>query len=179
MTKMQLETERIKILPLSAEQLKKYINCDFSLEDELRLKREPRNIQKELKEVINSQILSPVIDGNKNYLFFTLWTVIDKSKNVMVGDMCFKGEADENGAVEIGYGIYPAFQNQGYMKESVNCLVDWALSLENVEKVAAETDSNNFASHHILNFCGFKQLISENNKILWQKSKIRNFNVNV
>ena len=78
-------------------------------------------------------------------------------KNVpgtIVGDFCFKG-LGKDGVVEIGYGLREEYQHQGYMVETVKVITEWALSMEGVCAVEAETDPENVASQNVLMRAGF------------------------
>ena len=94
-----IETERLILIPLTHEQLIKYMRLDNSLETDLNLNETSRTISPELKEALGQTILPNVADTNKNYLFSTLWTVISKDENKMVGALCFVGEPNEEGEV--------------------------------------------------------------------------------
>lgn len=72
-----------------------------------------------------------------------------------VGDLCFKGAPDENGAVEIGYGIDTPMQGNGYASEMVAAMIHWALVQSDVKMVIAETDEKNIASQKVLLKNGF------------------------
>lgn len=113
------ETVRLYLVPLTYGQLIKYIRNGNSLELELGVNRSSRVISPELKEAIEQTILPNVGDPNKNFLYSTLWTQISKVENKMVGDICIVGEPNEFGEIEIGYGTYGDFRNQGFMKEAV------------------------------------------------------------
>jgi [ribosomal protein S5]-alanine N-acetyltransferase len=80
-----IETERLTLLPLTYNQLSKYIKCDNSLEEELRVGKSSRTISPELKEALEETIMLNVADETKNHLFCTLWTVISKLEQKMVG----------------------------------------------------------------------------------------------
>jgi len=101
-----IETKRLILKPLTHPQLLKYLKLDNSLEMDLNLKTTSRAISAELREALEQTILPNVADTNKNYLFSTLWTVISKEENKMVGDLCFIGEPNTDGEIEIGYGTY-------------------------------------------------------------------------
>ena len=70
-------------MPLTYDQLLKYIRCDHSLEAELNLQPSSRKISTELKEALEQTILPNVADPNKNYLYSTLWTAVLKEENSM------------------------------------------------------------------------------------------------
>lgn len=145
-----IQTERLILKPLTHEQLLKYIEADNSLETELGLNKSERTISPELKEALEQTILPNVADKTKNYLFSTLWTVISKSENTMVGDLCIVGEPSPEGDIEIGYGTYDAFRGKGYMKEAVGGIIQWAKSQPDVVSIIAGTEKTNVASYTIL-----------------------------
>ena len=57
--------------------------------------------------------------------------------------------------VEIGYGILPSYEGNGYMTEAVQGMTRWAFAQQDVDFVEAETDPDNRASQRILEKCGF------------------------
>ncbi len=145
-----IETDRLIIKPLTYLQLQKYIRNDNSLETELNLNETLRSISDELKDALENTILPYVADTSKNYLFSTLWTLILKEQNKMIGDLCFYGEPNEAGEIEIGYGTYEDFRGNGYMKEAVGSMVAWAKSQPGVKSIIASTDKTNKASYALL-----------------------------
>jgi ribosomal-protein-alanine N-acetyltransferase len=163
-----IETQRLLIKPLTYEQLIKYINCDDTLYADLHLNNTERSISAELKEALEQTIVPNVANASKNYLFNSLWTIITKAENKMVGDICFVGEPDENGKVEIGYGTYEAFQGKGFMKEAVGSIVKWAFEQPNVKIVAASTNKDNVASYSVLEKNGFVKIGETEELFNWQ-----------
>jgi len=145
-----IETKRLLIKPLSYSQLVKYIQIDNSLETELNLDKTSRTISPELKEALEQTILPHVADASKNYLYSTLWTVISKADNKMVGDLCFVGEPNACGEVEIGYGTYDKFQRRGFMTEAVGGMIECAKQQPEVKAIIASTDKTNVASYSVL-----------------------------
>jgi [ribosomal protein S5]-alanine N-acetyltransferase len=145
-----IETERLILQPLTYGQLVKYTKCDNSLEEELSLNKTSRTISPELKEAFEQTILLNVADKTKNYLYSTLWTAISKTENKMIGDLCIVGEPNENGEIEIGYGMYEEFQNKGFMTEIVSGIIEWAKTQPIVKSIIASTDKTNTASFKVL-----------------------------
>jgi RimJ/RimL family protein N-acetyltransferase len=145
-----IETERLILKPLTHEQLIKYIRLDNSLETELNLNETSRTISPELKDALEHTILPNMADPSKNYLFSTLWTVISTEENKMVGDICFVGEPNTEGEVEIGYGTYKEFRKRGFMTEAVAGIIKWAEKQPNIRSIIASTDKSNIDSYSIL-----------------------------
>jgi RimJ/RimL family protein N-acetyltransferase len=145
-----IETERLILIPLTHGQLIKYVKLDNSLETELNLNETSRTISPELMEALEQTILPNVADPNKNYLFSTLWTVILKKENKMVGDLCFVGEPNEEGEVEIGYGTYEEFRKRGFMTEAVGAMIKWAGKQPGIRSIIASTMKSNIDSFSVL-----------------------------
>ena len=162
-----IETLRLTLKPLTYDQLLKYIRCDHSLESELGLNPSDRSIEPALVEALEQTILPHVADPARNYLFNTLWTAIDRDAQQMVGDLCFVGEPNEAGEVEIGYGTYPEFQGQGYMTEMVNGMVAWAKTQPGVRAIIASTDATNVASYRVLQKNNFVQTGDGDGVLKW------------
>ncbi|HRI61755.1 MAG TPA: GNAT family N-acetyltransferase [Saprospiraceae bacterium] len=163
-----VETERLILLPLTYDQLLKYIKADHSLEAELHLNETSIIISDELKEALEQTILPNVADPNKNYLYSTLWTLIWKKENKMVGDLCFVGEPNEEGEIEIGYGVYDAFKNMGFMTEAVGGMIEWAKTQPNVKSIYAATEKDNAASFSVLIKNNFVQGEVSETKLNWR-----------
>ena len=71
-----------------------------------------------------------------------------------VGDLCFKG-LPENGQPEIGYGLLPEYEHQGYATEAVRAACRWAFEQPGVTAVEAETAPDHAASQAVLHRVGF------------------------
>lgn len=163
-----IETERLIIRPLTYDQLVKYIRVDNSLEKELFLNESSRVIPTELKEALEQTILPMVADKTKNYLYSTLWSIISKEKNIMVGDLCFIGEPNANGDVEIGYGTYDEFRRQGFMTEALGGMVKWVESQSHVVSIIATTEKSNIASFTVLEKNNFIKIGETETMLNWR-----------
>jgi RimJ/RimL family protein N-acetyltransferase len=152
-----IETERLIIKPLTYEQLTKYVRLDNSLETELDLNATSRTISADLKEALEQTILPNVADSNKNYLFSTIWTLISKTDNKMVGDLCFVGEPHADGVIEIGYGTYEEFRKRGFMTEAVGAMIKWAKKQPDIRTIIASTDKTNVDSYSVLQRNNFQK----------------------
>lgn len=163
-----IQTFRLNLLPLSYDQLQKYIKNDQSLEKELNLKDSTRSISPELKEALQQTILPNVADPAKNYLYSTLWTIINRADRQMVADLCFVGEPNSDGEIEIGFGTYEQHQGHGYMTEAVTGMIKWVREQAGVKSIFAQTEMGNFASMSVLQKNGFVQLSSGEKLSSWR-----------
>jgi RimJ/RimL family protein N-acetyltransferase len=163
-----IRTERLILQPLTYGQLVKYIAADGSLEKELQLNETSRTISPELKEALEQTILPNVADTLKNYLYSTLWTAISKSDKKMIGDVCFKGEPNAEGEIEIGYGTYDEFQGKGFMTEIVAGMLTWAKTQPLVKAVIASTNKTNTASFRLLQKNNFIKVGETDTEFNWR-----------
>lgn len=164
-----IETERLIIKPLSYEQLVCYAQNDASLEKLLNVNISSRVISEDLWEALESTILPNVADTSKNYLFSTLWTAILKSENKMVADLCFYGEPNKEGEIELGYGTYEEYRGRGIMTEMVSAIVEWAQKQPNVTAIIASTSKLNKASYSVLEKNSFVQIAENDGLLTWKR----------
>lgn len=94
-----------------------------------------------------------------------------------VGSCGFKGPPAENdGAVEIAYGVVPDHQGKGYASEAAEALVAFAFASADVRLVRAHTLPRVSASTRVLTKCGFRhvgEVIDPEDGLVWRWEKRR------
>lgn len=163
-----IETSRLILKPLNHSQLIKYLENDPSLDQELNLDVSSRDISPELREIMEGTIIPKVSQTDSDSIYSTLWTVIEKGHNKMVGDLCFTAGPDEQGEIQIGYGTYERFRNMGFMTEAVDGLIKWAQKQPNVKSITATTDKKNIASYSVLIKNRFKRVAKNGSIFQWR-----------
>ena len=107
-------------------------------------------MQKEYDVLVCTTIIETGIDiQNVNTII-----VNQNDSGDWVGDLCFKG-LPENGQPEIGYGLLPEYEHQGYATEAVRAACRWAFEQPGVTAVEAETAPDHAASQAVLHRVGF------------------------
>lgn len=165
---MKLETERLYLAALTPEQLEQLVYDTSQLEKELKCFWQAENIEGVFRSILLGQV-AKASEDREHYLWHTFWLIIRKTDNVVVGTIDFKDIPDENGAVELGYGLGKNHEHNGYMTEAVGAMCNWAEKQEGVACVIAETEIDNKASQRILQKCGFMEY-QRNETIWWKKS---------
>jgi ribosomal-protein-alanine N-acetyltransferase len=169
-TKGELQTERLRLIPLDATNLRLSIEDPVQLEASLCL--EPRgSLPPEQVVEATRQMLDGVLGDADNWLFHTNWSIVLTAQSRIIGGLCFKGPPDEHRCVEIGYGLDPPFQGHGYMTEELGETVRWALNQADVLAVVCETDRGNVASHGVLRRVGFAPCHETAEQIGWRISR--------
>lgn len=161
---MLIQTERLELIPLTLNQLKLWIEDISQLEKELDCSYKAESMEGFFLEVVKGQYEITQKDPN-NYLWHSFFFLVRKDDRVVVGSADFKDIPNENGEVEIGYGLGKEFEHNGYMTEAVKAMCGWALKQNGVTSVIAETDLEGLASQKILKSCGFKK--DKEGETLW------------
>ena len=151
-----IETKRLLIKPLTAEELKKQLDSPDDFAKELGLIPSRSLVDPETKDAILNDLLPSIVDAAKDAHFYTMWIVIEKVQRAIIGGICFHGEPDEEGEVEIGYGIDDDYRNRGFMTETIAGLICWVHENKNVKAIKAETEIENHASVRVLEKNNFK-----------------------
>lgn len=99
------------------------------------------------------EMLQGCLDHPYDRDWYALWMIEDR-RGSHIGDLSFKGP-ENNGSVEIGYGINEENRGNGYATEAVIAAAEWALRQPGVRRVEAETEPGNRASQRVLEKCGF------------------------
>ncbi|MDU0206380.1 GNAT family N-acetyltransferase [Paenibacillus sp. MAH-36] len=97
-----------------------------------------------------------------------VWFISLAEDNQVIGDIGFKGKPDDQGTVEVGYGIIPEMHNKGIATESVGAIIEWAFSSGKVKKIVAECLVDNMPSVRVLEKLGMTRTGASNCMINWE-----------
>jgi ribosomal-protein-alanine N-acetyltransferase len=75
-----------------------------------------------------------------------------------VGLIGFHGPPDEDGRAEIGYAVFAPFRRQGYAREAVSGLIEWAGRRHGVRRFLAAIAPDNEPSMRLALGLGFRQI---------------------
>jgi len=161
-----IETKRLIIKPLSYDELVKHIRSPRELSDEMSLKPSSSLMDEQTQEAILTDLLPNLSDATKNPLFYTMWIIIEREENAIIGGVCFHGEPDINGEVEIGYGTDYDYRNRGYMTETIDGMILWARDNDKIRVINAGTDKSNLSSIRVLEKNGFKMTTQSDSTVI-------------
>ena len=86
----------------------------------------------------------------------------------MIGTIYFKS-LPVDGVSEIGYGMSPQYEGNGYMSEALETMLKYGKE-NNIKTVIADTMIDNVKSQKVLLRNGFINIETKDNKLLFQKS---------
>jgi RimJ/RimL family protein N-acetyltransferase len=86
--------------------------------------------------------------------WFVRFIVLKESREI-IGSTSFHGAPDNEGMIEIGLGIEPAFQGKGYAKESLQAMWSWAINSPEVRTLRYTVSPDNLPSIAVIKYFGF------------------------
>ena len=82
----------------------------------------------------------------------------DQAGRHVIGSIGFHGAPDEHGRLEIGYKVEGEFRRQGYAREAVRAMLDWAATTHGIHRFVASISPTNEASLSLTAAFGFEQV---------------------
>lgn len=84
--------------------------------------------------------------------------IVDRSRNIAVGSVSFHAAPDENGMVEIGIGIAPEEQGNGFATEALGAMWNWVIHEPAVKLLRYTVSPENAPSMAIIKKFEFPQV---------------------
>ena len=158
MTLFEIQTPRLRLLALEADQLEQAWKAPARLEAELGLRLSRAVITPVVERAIRSKLARLARAPQTEHVWLTYWLLVIQAEAFGSGLAGFKGVPNAAGETEIGYGIDPAAQGHGYMTEAVRGLAEWAFTRPECRAITArQVRPDNLASQHVLSNNGFRQ----------------------
>lgn len=83
------------------------------------------------------------------------YLMIHRNDETLIGACGYNGPPDDNGEVEIGYGIAPSYRGHGLTTEAAEAMTATAFGKPGVSAIRALTSPEPNASTRVLSKCGF------------------------
>lgn len=157
-----IESERLRLIPLTHEQLQLTHADRQAMELSLGLNPSAMLVdslyQHEIDDAMINFWLPKTREHAEQYLWYTSWEIVLKNTNTIIGGMGFGGEPNEIGEVETGYMIDGNHHNKGYATEALRTMIHWAFTHDAVQAIIICTYTDNLPSRKMVDKCGFKQV---------------------
>jgi ribosomal-protein-alanine N-acetyltransferase len=169
---MEIQTERLRLIPLSLSQLQCYVAAPEVLGREFGFGVSRDIVTDGLRRAIEMKVSKMERVDPAEHAWYTYWLIIVEDGPYGAGLAGFKGVPDDQGRIEIGYGMDPAYRSRGYMTEAVKALIAWAFQDTRCRAVIApNTKRWNVASNRVLEKVGM-QVYNETEEALdWRADK--------
>jgi ribosomal-protein-alanine N-acetyltransferase len=160
-------TDRLIIIPITHSIACSILNRDTKAFDKMGVNLNGKWPVQDTLDILNfiKDTLSPDDEVNG----FDVWMIVKKENMTAIGDAGFKGEPDENGAIEIGFGISEDEHRNGYGYEAASALINWASQNDTVKVIKADCLLDNLPSIKLLEKCGMRETNRDDELIYWDK----------
>jgi len=169
---MELRTERLRLVPLTLEQLRCYVEAPEALELQLGFPVSREIVTEPLRRAIETKISLMERADPAEHQWYTYWLIIVKGREYGAGLAGFKSFPDSQGETEIGYGIDAAYRDRGYTTEAVKKLIEWGFRDARCRAITAQTRaSGTGASHRVLEKVGMRVYDESEEALDWRVDK--------
>jgi [ribosomal protein S5]-alanine N-acetyltransferase len=167
----EITTPRLRLVALTDAQLKLCAEAPDKLGNALGIVIAFDAVTEAVERAVRAKLVKMPFARETDHVWFTYWLVVVASQVCGVGFAGFKGMPDDEGFVEIGYGIAASFQGMGYATEAVGALIEWAFQAPNCVAVTAQTMKSNSASRRVLEKVGMRAYEETVDGISWRIEK--------
>jgi RimJ/RimL family protein N-acetyltransferase len=153
-----IETERLELLPATAELIGAALRGERDLGEALRAAVPPtwppEYVDRDALEVT----LKRLEEGPRQEGWWMYFVVLRDGGpgRVLIGSAGYKGPPSADGTVEVGYGVVHDRRRQGFASEAVRGLLRRAFALPEVRIVIGETLPELVPSIGVMQKCGFR-----------------------
>ncbi|SFB25954.1 GNAT family N-acetyltransferase [Clostridium frigidicarnis] len=161
-----IHTNRLILIPITLEITKSLINGSSKEIEKLGIKCDKKWPTKDTMDIL--PIINNSLEKSKISTGFETWMIVDKNNKRIIGDIGFHGRPNENGEVEVGFGLVEHERGKGFGSESLNAIMDWLNFQESVKVINAECLISNKPSARILKKAGLKEVNRDNELIYWE-----------
>jgi len=163
MANLKLVTDRTILFPIDIEMINAISNGTKNSFSEYYCNEEwPENDLKEAFPVFEKLLTENGIDG------FNVWLIVEKKGNQIIGSAGYMGKPDNEGNIEIGFGIIPSKRGKGFCYEAVKALLEWGLCHDEVNGIIARCDKSNMVSRKTILKLGFEYLGDTEDLMTWK-----------
>lgn len=165
-----LHTQRMRLVPLTLAQMQMQLDDYSDLERSLGARVTGNRLEKEMHKNV-ARGMDYMRQEPDYAIWNTFWAAILEEDSTFIGGIGFKGPANAEGEVELGYGFDAPYRNRGLATEAVQAMTQWAFEEPAVTAVTAETNYTNIASARVLQKSGFQLHRARNHFLYWRKNR--------
>lgn len=156
----QVSSDRLDLVTMSLELMEALLRGDLESARREVAYRIPSDWPQVMKSVLNFRV--PIARTQPETLPLLLRAMVLRADSeVVVGRLGFHGPADDDGMLEIGYEVFPAYRRQGYAREAVIAMLRWAQRDAAVLRFRATVSPDNEPSRNLIAGLGFIEVGSQ------------------
>jgi RimJ/RimL family protein N-acetyltransferase len=159
-TNAGVSTDRLNLVPMSLELMEALACGDVESAQQLAGYRIPADWPQAMESVLRFRI--PLARTRPDALPLLLLAIVLRADpEVVVGRFGFHGPVDDDGMLEVGYEVFPAYRRQGYAREAVIAMCTSAQEDPAVLRFRASVRPDNAPSRNLVASLGFIEVGSQ------------------
>jgi len=160
MTDSGVSSDRLDLVPMTLKLMEALSRGDLESAQRMVGYRIPPDWPQGMKSVLRFRII--IARAQPKALPLLLRTMVLRADpTVVVGRIGFHGPVDEDGILEIGYEVFPAYRRQGYAREAVVAMFRWAQGDPAVLRFRVSVSPENEPSRNLVAGLGFIEVDSQ------------------
>jgi RimJ/RimL family protein N-acetyltransferase len=160
MTDHIVQTSRLDLAPLGAEAIEALLAGDGPRAERLTGARfrepAPPPYMADAFPVVRDRLRAHPTEGS-----WWNWLIVARESGEAVGSVAFGGPVRPDGAVLVGYAMYPDHEGHGYATEAVRAMIAWAFGQPGVREVRALAPVWNTPALRVAENVGMRPVASE------------------
>ena len=161
-----IEGRRIELIPTDVEMIDTLLHSDGAFLEKYGLTNDGGEYLNPSPDYLH-KIRTRLVEHPEEYPLAVDQLIVLKNTKTVIGTIYFKS-LPVDGVAEIGYGMKPIYEGQGYMSESIYLLLIYGKQ-NGVKKVVADTTIDNIKSINTLRRNGFILERIDSNKMYFYK----------
>lgn len=155
---MRLITSNLYIKPLNLFELDDLIK-GLQTTSELEFAVLPSRYRNQLfADCLVKDIKNNIIKHPHDYLYYTIWLLIDKETHIVNGHLFFNGCPDACGEIELFSEIFEEEREHDLLKESINAVITWAANIKRIKLIRTNVPVNDSFMRAIMKESGFEKI---------------------
>lgn len=153
-----IRTARLELVPMSVPFMRALLARDLATAGDELGAIVPANLRDGLEDFLRYRLAQLAVDASiRQWLGRAMVLTEPDGTRRVIGTIGFHGPPDERERLEIGYSVQATYRRQGFAREAVRAMFDWAASEQGIHRFIASVSPANAASLALVRSLGFVQ----------------------
>lgn len=154
-----ISTERLELVSMTVPFMEALVARDLAAAEREIEAHVPAWLPDQLDDFLRYRLAQLAVDPSiREWLGRAMVLTDNAGRRRIVGTIGFHGPPDKDRRVEIGYSVDPVYRRQGFAREAVRAMFDWAATTHGIRRFIASISPTNEPSLRLAAGFGFSQI---------------------
>jgi RimJ/RimL family protein N-acetyltransferase len=164
---VMIETERLRLLPLTRQQAERIVA--ENRDGQGWTTGYPRADDQDVARLF-------LVHNPGGETLFGPLQIVDRHTGLVIGGIGFFWPPDADGKVEFDYGIAPEVEGRGYATEALRGLLAWAFGNGRVRRAVGDTMPHNVGSQRVMEKAGMRRIETQERLCYYEITELEMIN---